>query len=321
MKKSFLYIPLFVFCACSGSEDTIIPDVPDHGEPISFSISAQLEDELTTRANTTPLNQDFVVFGFKSVPESTPQKVFDGYNVKYVGKDMTDITPYSYVGGTSISDVPQEQKYWDYSADEYRFWGVTGVFHSVNDSAFWFDVDLSDMSDLPMFSEQNVLKSEDFGKIVRMSFLRPYCMVRYSFICSDKIKPEELMVKDDRFEPVSASDRIYTSGKITVNYSLVDDIAYSVNTVGGNTLSAITPSSEVYTMVMPAPARQSAFKMTANILGEDRVAIVPSQYMKWMPNTKYTYIFKITDNSISFYDVQIDSWNFGGSQEEEWKNW
>lgn len=325
MKQPFLYISLFALCACSGSEENIIPDEQQNDMSISFAMAEQSEGEVITRSSTMPLERDFVVFGMKSV-NGTTQKVFDGYKVKYEGKDMTGITPYSYVGGTSISGDTQGPKYWDYSAAEYRFWATTGDPTDPNvtfsDYSFSFDIDLSNLTNLPMFSEQNVLYSENFGKMVQMKFMRLYSMVRYKFICTEKdMDPASLNIKNDKFEPAEEDKYIYTSGKINVIYSMVDDITYSVNTAGAQKFLAITPSSEEYTVVMPTPQGQSAFKMTANIQGTDREAIVPSQYMKWMPNTKYTYIFKITDNSITFYDVQIDPWTYGGSQEEEWKNW
>lgn len=71
--------------------------------------------------------------------------------------------------------------------------------------------------------------------------------------------------------------------------------------------------------------KNPAFIMSAHINGdmEWKNAVVPATFMQWKPNYLYTYIFKITDASkkIELYDVKIDPWKYGGSQEEEWNNW
>lgn len=51
-----------------------------------------------------------------------------------------------------------------------------------------------------------------------------------------------------------------------------------------------------------------------------RVATIPSTYMQWKPNYAYRYFIKISDSTLAF-DVTIDPWTSGGSQDDEWKNW
>lgn len=53
-----------------------------------------------------------------------------------------------------------------------------------------------------------------------------------------------------------------------------------------------------------------------------RSATIPAAYMQWKSNYAYRYFIKITESSLSLqYDVKIDPWHSGGSQNEEWKNW
>lgn len=74
---------------------------------------------------------------------------------------------------------------------------------------------------------------------------------------------------------------------------------------------------------MPDASPAGAFTLSLNIDGDSKTAVVPAAYMQWQPNTCYTYIFKITEagKKIEIYDVLIEPWKYGGSQDEEWTNW
>lgn len=300
---------MWSFCSCSKDDD------PNESFPkdvaIAFDSAIKDDAEQTRAAMSYTLGKNFRVWGYKKTDDW--HNVFNEYLVNY------DKGEYLYDGVTEGQYI----KFWDYSASEYRYWAISGNYDKVSDSKFELAVDLSDLSSVPMFSEQNVINyaGGDYGKIVKMQFCRPYCMVRYKFIPATNVTLSELRIKNDKFAPTSSSDHIYTSGKFTVSYSLSGDATYNTTGNAKITDDCITPNSEDYTVVMPAPDGQSSYKMTANILDEDREAVVPSQYMKWMPNTKYTYIFKVTDNTIEFYDVNIDPWKYGGSQDGEWNNW
>ena len=52
-----------------------------------------------------------------------------------------------------------------------------------------------------------------------------------------------------------------------------------------------TKIETIYT-VFPAPEGQSDYKMTVSVDGEPKTAIVPAQFMTWLPGYQYTYIFK-----------------------------
>lgn len=58
------------------------------------------------------------------------------------------------------------------------------------------------------------------------------------------------------------------------------------------------------------------------LLTEVRTATIPASYMHWKPNYAYRYFFKISGPSLMLqYDVKIDPWTYGGSQNEKWENW
>lgn len=83
------------------------------------------------------------------------------------------------------------------------------------------------------------------------------------------------------------------------------------------------PGEKYFYYPLPMGELNPSFTMTASVDDEVKTAVVPATYMQWKANYVYTYIFKITEagKKIEFYDLKIDPWHYGGSQEEEWKNW
>lgn len=67
------------------------------------------------------------------------------------------------------------------------------------------------------------------------------------------------------------------------------------------------------------------YKFEVCVNGDDelKTAVVPAVYMQWKPNYSYTYIFKITEagKKMSFYDVMVEPWHYGGSKDDTWTNW
>jgi len=57
-----------------------------------------------------------------------------------------------------------------------------------------------------------------------------------------------------------------------------------------------------------------------------KTATVPAAYCKWKPSCTYTYLFKIVDmgdgiSDMVLYEVKVDPWHKGGTQQDEWHNW
>lgn len=302
--------------------------------------------------SATPLGRDFVVYGYKNV-NSTPQLVFDGYAVKYeegsanTSEDNTH--GYYYVGGE------QTIKYWDFSATEYRYWGYTGDKSNLSDDGKQLTIPVSGLlsasepTSIPFYSSlyiRNTVTSD----VVRLEFKRPYSKIRVQFYTNDPLDAnDEIPLTDITFAPEEGK-KIYKAGTVKVTYSL-KETSETVETTPSNisadaqemltyqdvtltssegyasdhAVTAKTAYSTDFYYTLPMNELNPAFIMTACVNGdtEKKTAVVPANFMQWKPNYLYTYIFKITEagKKIEFYDVQIDPWKYGGSQEEEWRNW
>lgn len=333
--------------ACSGDEKIRQEEIP-----INFT-SETAETEVVTRANTN-LGRGFVVYGYKTVNSAT-QQVFKGYTVTYsassAGTSESNTHNYEYVHGN------QTIKYWDFGANEYNFWGYTGDKSHFTDDGTTLTLTISDVEQ--SVKEPNVTermfsalyhRSPVSTDVVRLQFKRPYTKVRVMFYTGmtltdktfDNIKFDNIKITGITFGPASPK-QIITKGSLQITYpkSGVGPEAYSTTTTASaeslsfgkvtldhtygtasnNAVIAVpTGGSEFYYVV---PNNYSTpFTLSANIDGEDKAAVVPANFMNWRPNFVYTYIFKISGGKyMELYDVQIAPWKYGGSQEEEWKNW
>ena len=378
---------MVMLSACGGKDDPIInPDKPIAEEhAICFSSSKEEGEELVTRAretssrtrvsadvdNTranTPLNRDFVVYGYKQVGGAT-QLVIDGYTVQYLSgsaNTSADNThDYFYVGGE------QTLKYWDFAASEYHFWGMyektTGLATfsgSNNETLTIHGVQLKtgepDPADDVLFSAVNVRQPVS-PDVVRLLFKRPYAKLRVLFYTSETIEDDsdnieltKLSFAPDPSATTPLVNQVYGKGDVEVTYPLPNDncsgdakesivvqnlsspsdyLSFKdvtlTQTAGISSNTAVTAkvddSEGEYYYPLPMGELNPAFTMKVCINGDDelKTAVVPAVYMRWQANYLYTYIFKITEagKKIEFYDVKIDPWKYGGSQEEEWRNW
>lgn len=362
--------------------------------PIAFA-SIKADDEVVTRAASTPLARDFIVYGYKNVG-GVEQTVFNGYNVYYsLGSDNTsedNTNGYYYVNSN------QTVKYWDLSASEYHFWGV------CKDSQYQIEFygeknEIVTIKDMTLRAgapdPEDVLFSELYDRnpvtteVVKLSFKHPYTKVRIQFYTADPINDEKDNVNITNIsfgpDPDATSpyiNKVYRKGNVVVTYPLttadctgtkveavhVDnlsqpqdallfgnvvltkDLGVSSNTAvtapiddseglrlgnmpGVSLKAPATRAGEIdgvkyFYYPLPMGDKNPAFIMKANIdddvNAEPKTAVVPANFMQWKPNFLYTYIFKITGSSgkkIEFYDLKIDPWKYGGSQEVEWKNW
>lgn len=361
--------------------------------PIAFA-SVTAEEESMTRA-ATPLARDFVVYGYKNVGGSE-QTVFDGYKVNYLAGSANtsedNSHDYYYVHGN------QTIKYWDFSASEYHFWGMS-VLPGINVSFSDEKKNVIDIQDLTLRvgepePEEVVYSSLTERKpvttsVVELNFKRPFAKVRIQFYTNEPIVSEldNVYITNISFRPdPHATDplvnKVYGKGNVRVTYPLtnascpgnvtekVTVISYSepqdallfddvtlTPTLGISSNTAVTapideseglrlgnmpgsslnapqtragevPGRMYFYYPLPMGEKNPAFIMQANVDAdidpEVKTAVVPANFMQWKPNFLYTYIFKITGSGkkIEFYDVRIDPWKYGGSQEEDpWKNW
>lgn len=244
-------LPLMLtLTACgSGNEDEILstlpkpepaptpvpsPVIPNQDNyPIAFSSTQAETQNVSTRA-ASPLKRSFVVYGYKYA--GSEQKVFDGYTVDYregSANTATDNTHgYYYVGAKDNQTI----KYWDFSASEYHFWGLSQVEGLANPASFSSDgktltipkISLREGDEHPaddiLFSSLYV-RQPISQEVVRLEFLRPYCQLSVLFYTDltfdDKDKIDLSKIE---FTPVSEdgkANKIFTQGTVTITYPAV----------------------------------------------------------------------------------------------------
>ena len=152
MKKKFLYVmALAAMVSCSSDEFVGEGDSPNTvagvQRPISFggATSSSVTRDKTDGAAATDLNNQFVVFGYKTMSDDSKQTVFPNYQANYVTNTAHTTTSNSanweYVGYKHLSanmtnnagvtanatgaDNDQTIKYWDFSASNYKFYAYS----------------------------------------------------------------------------------------------------------------------------------------------------------------------------------------------------
>ena len=287
-----------------------------------------------TRAGT-PLSESatsFTVWGYKnmSYDDGTSsygdlQTVFPGYVVNWTANSAATTTSNSngweYVNQQESGDE-QTIKYWDWGAKAYRYFAVTDfTTHETNGAhVFTFNADASSTESInatPYYSrlwfstgDPIAYADKQFGKPVQLEFLKPFARVRFMFNYS--YAQEGVKVTKKSFKPTDDS-KIALKGTVTVTYPLTGTAikeTYAVtpkaNPGEGETLDAFTEEyipegTEKWYTVFPV-ASQGSYTMSVWINNDNqeaaatRTAVVPAEYMTWLPGYSYTYIFKITED-------------------------
>lgn len=231
-------------------EDIAETPAPE-GVGIAFVSALQNEAVQTRAGGTEPLARDFFVYGYKA--ESDAQIVFNGYTLHYeantAGTSEDNTHNYSYAGGTSLTGVQQEIKYWDFSAAEYHFWGCSAVSNdrirlatspstplSVGEAEFssasgnegttlTIPVCLAkdEPTEIPLYSELCERKPVS-SNVVQMVFKRPYSKLCVQFYSNDAIDVDEVYkLTDITFGPIAEAaspltNKIHTKGAVKVSY-------------------------------------------------------------------------------------------------------
>ena len=158
MKKQLFFAALALTALAGCSDDSFVgdqsPQKPIGAGVISFDMGTPAVTR-STSTEVTALNSNFVVFGYKNMPSpaTTPQVVFNNYQVNYVtGKANTTVSNtagWEYVSyknlpngvgtnagvtafaATTTGDpnnsagIEQSIKYWDFSASSYDFFAYS----------------------------------------------------------------------------------------------------------------------------------------------------------------------------------------------------
>lgn len=188
------------------------------------------------------------------------------------------------------------------------------------------------------FSTGNVgdYPDKQFGKPVQLEFLKPYARVRFLFKYAYPREGIKLGTKS--FAPTDGSKKIARKGTVTVHYptegpeikewytmvlnsdpdpdvnKALDEftIDYDPEDDGKDyvTLSSGEMTSDGWYIVLPNNI-QGSYTLSVTVNGENKTAVMPEQYMQWLPGYSYTYVFKITDEGgveIGWVEYAMTPW-------------
>ena len=193
-------------------------------------------------------------------------------------------------------------------------------------SHLWFSTD-----ELPTYADKR------YGKPVQLEFLKPYTRVRFIFKYSYPREGIKLTKKVFKLATDFGSDDpvgIARKGIVTVSYptegpEIKEWYSVAVDADKTTRLAAFTEDcdpeddSKVYTetdggwyYVLPNLS-QGAYKMAVWMNADNvadpasRTAVVPAEYMRWLPGYSYTYIFKILEEGgveIELVQAAVTPW-------------
>lgn len=253
-------ITLLTLVSCGGGGDDLgapMTEAPnDELVPITFSGSEGAEAAVT-RAEGSPLSNvatRFQVWGYKNMTSET-QKVFPCYQVDWhansAATTTTNTSNWDYIGTVAEQTI----KFWDWSAQAYRFFAVTGwsganapaeiasydayKTYKSNETNTTYSVSMlanatnaTEMEKSPYFSRlwystgnPTYYPDKQFGKPVTLEFVKPYARVR--FIYTYVYPREAIVLRDQKFRPsvdVEAAEvdkvKIVRKSIVTVTYPL-----------------------------------------------------------------------------------------------------
>lgn len=166
-----MYIKKYIFLAASAltlascSSDDFLGDTPGNVQSNTSAINFDGSTGKITRATlkaekaAEALNNNYVVFGYKTAKDDTKTTVFDHYTINWnnqAGKTESNTCGWEYVGqkANSLSSLTGEKeqtiKYWDYSAKQYDF--VAFSFGKANQGEGESNVKASQINNTPTYT-------------------------------------------------------------------------------------------------------------------------------------------------------------------------
>ena len=282
-----------------------------------FTVWGYKNQSVDDQNDSNPTNDDY----------SDLKNVFvsEGYRVKWVSGSANSTTTNSngweYVNLLTSNGTEQSIKYWDFSSKAYRFFGVTGEAtgaYKTNDITgvqeayeITLSANATNPGSTPFFSRlwfstgsEALYPTRLFGKPVQLEFLKPISRVR--FMLTYSYQSEGIKIRSTEFKPTDGS-KIARKGTCKVSYPLTGTatketyslISKETGTDSGEldafTEEFIPEGTEIWYMVLPNESQGSyTMYVKMNNDTEPKTAVVPAQYMTWLPGYSYTYIFKIT---------------------------
>lgn len=338
-------------CSSENTEEQGRSTPPPTEVAISFCGSESQENAVTRAAGTplsaAGVSQ-FHVWGYKNMDYDDgtgayggTQTVFPGYQVDWHDNTAATTTTNSSGWEYIQPGLPDQTiKYWDWGAKAYRYFAVTGTpTHTLNGTAheFTFAADASSteaMNTTPYFTRlwfstgnQVAYPDKQFGKPVTLEFVKPYTRVRYLFKYA--YPREGIKLTEKSFKPSDGSEHIARKGTVTVHYPTEGTAIkewFTVTPVTGAGSGELTEFTEDYDpdddgkvysetnegwyMVLPRDT-QGSYTLSVSVNGQARTAVVPAEYMQWLPGYSYTYIFKITEEGgveIGWVEYAVVPW-------------
>ena len=281
---------------------------------------------------------------------SSTQTVFPGYTVKYQANSAatttTNSSNWEYI---LLEKADQTIKYWDWSAKAYRYFAVTGTPSGADgtyggDGTYWtsgsyetyeltLSADATNIAATPYFSrlwfstgDPVAFPDKKFGKPVTLEFLKPYTRVRFLFKYAYPREGIKLSAKS--FKPTTVGDKIARNGTVTIHYPKEGKETKEWYTMAkdGTDAKELTAFTEDYDpeddgkeytetdegwYVLLPNNTQGSYTLSVKVNGETKKAVVPQQYMQWLPGYSYTYIFKVTDQGgveIGWVEYAVTPW-------------
>lgn len=332
-RRLMVAMSLMLLCACSSDDELPQPNA-EVADAITFSCGLQETEQVSTRA-TTPLHDagigSFRVWAYKNTAFSgnaftNYQTVINDYRVWWEPTlSLTNENNWEYVNGTT-----QGVKYWDNSANAYRFMAIAPATATYTASITGDDakhlhialhVDATDAAapyySRLWFSTGSPIDFPDkqFHATVQMQFVKPVAYVRFMFTYEDPAEAATTTLTGKNFEPTNGG-LIEQMGNVLIDYPITgtgtaETISVSPDGVQGITAFTqdyyLTPADEnacTTYAVLPA-TRQGTYTLRVNVNGEPKSVVVPEAYMDWLPSHEYTYIFKVrADGGVSIDSVQ-----------------
>ena len=344
---------LLVLVACSSDDEPTQVDTTS--EVIVFGCDTLATEKVTTRAGDPSLHDvgigSFRVWAYKNDGVSgnnytSYQTVIDSYNVWWEPTLSTsNLNSWEYVNSTS-----QTIKYWDISANAYRFMAIAPET-TLYSASITGDTDKSlnirmpinaaNEADVPYYSELWFstgspidFPDKQFCQTVNMRFIKPISYVRFMFTYENPDDAATTTLSGKSFKPTDGG-LIEQTGDVIISYPITGTGTKETVTVsevadpdGINAFTQdyyITPADAhacTYYTVLPA-TNQGTYTLKVSVNGEPKSLVVPEVYMNWLPGYEYTYIFKIrVDGGVTIDNVQsaFTGWTLHEGQHKVY-NW
>jgi hypothetical protein len=162
---------------------------------------------------------------------------------------------------------------------------------------------------------------------VKLEFQQPIARVRFIFVSADPaVDLADLNLEDPIFKP--ATKKIAVKGTVTVTYPITgtEKTESWESTRGTQTGAEIDKfdTPEKWYAVLPIRGQQN-YRLTVTVNGDvNRGCRVPAQFMTWLPNRQYTYIFKVDEEGgVDFGEVTsvYTDWEYGAEGDLILYNW